>query len=536
MVRAVLVSLVAAAVDGQDLFLKSRTSPASAPSGFSWGWDDESPLDTYVNRVDPNYGWRDTGARVSMLLGGTGHLLNVTSQQWLDPSRAHLKDGGSIWSHQALTIVPKNMKIRNKGLIYITGGCNENPQVPKAADEEPAAVDAVSDDIGIVAVVLNQIPNCHMVYPSDPEQKPREEDAVIAWAWNMFLETGDPEWLPRLPMVKAAMAGMRAAEEYTKQAGLADIDGWLVAGASKRGWTTWLVGAVNCPSCPKIDAIAPIVPIVPNLREGVHHMWQAYGGFTFAFSDYAAVNFTQRMDDDRTTELLKIVDPISYVDRLERLPKTVLLSAGDEFMMMEWTQNWFDRFTGETHLYIADNAEHSMATGIVGLFRTVSTFANSVFLGGTRPSFSWELDTKAGKITVRVPQEHQDDCKVVLRHAHTLSAKRRDFRLVGAAETREDGTTFCPAPSIGPEKMDGFDICLQPVVWTGTTLNATEPGVYEAQAPRPLIGWTGAYVEVYFPSDTGLKQNYQLTTAGLVYPDTLPFPPCHGEGCVANLL
>ena len=28
--------------------------------------------------------------------------------------------------------------------------------------------------------------------------------------------------------------------------GLATLDGWFVAGASKRGWTTWMVGAVEC--------------------------------------------------------------------------------------------------------------------------------------------------------------------------------------------------------------------------------------------------------------------------------------------------
>merc|ERR1719213_1283252 len=110
-------------------------------------------------------------------------------------------------------------------------------------------------------------------------------------------------------MVKAAMQAMRAVLEYASQNDLGTIDGWLVSGASKRGWTTWMVGSVNCPTCPKIDAIAPVVPIVPNLREGVHHMWRAYGGFTFAFNDYTDVNFTTLIDSDGCKELFKIVDP-----------------------------------------------------------------------------------------------------------------------------------------------------------------------------------------------------------------------------------
>ena len=79
---------------------------------------------------------------------------------------------------------------------------------------------------------------------------------------------------------------MKAAEEFTTSMHIAAIDGWFVAGASKRGWTTWLVGAVECATCPKIVGIAPLVPIVPKLHEEIHRMYQAYGGYTFAFKDY----------------------------------------------------------------------------------------------------------------------------------------------------------------------------------------------------------------------------------------------------------
>jgi len=109
---------------------------------------------------------------------------------------------------------------------------------------------------------------------------------------------------------------MRAVQDFTKQKGItptltalwrsinpnpntlgvADISGWTVAGASKRGWTTWMVGAVTCPTCPTIIGIAPLVPIVPALHAEIHRQWMSYGGFTFAFSPYTEVNFTQMMD------------------------------------------------------------------------------------------------------------------------------------------------------------------------------------------------------------------------------------------------
>jgi hypothetical protein len=50
--------------------------------------------------------WHDTGARIKTTFGGVGHILNVTSQQWLDTSRAATArdpaNGGptDIWTHQ----------------------------------------------------------------------------------------------------------------------------------------------------------------------------------------------------------------------------------------------------------------------------------------------------------------------------------------------------------------------------------------------------------------------------------------------------
>jgi PhoPQ-activated pathogenicity-related protein len=80
--------------------------------------------------------------------------------------------------------------------------------------------------------------------------------------------------MPRLPMVKSLFQVMRAVQEFTVQEGIADIDGWITSGESKRGWTTALSGGVKCPTCAaKIIAIAPKVPIMPNIIEDIHYQW-----------------------------------------------------------------------------------------------------------------------------------------------------------------------------------------------------------------------------------------------------------------------
>jgi len=40
---------------------------------------DMNPFDEYINKVDPNYKWFETGVTFKTLFGGTAHMLNVTS-------------------------------------------------------------------------------------------------------------------------------------------------------------------------------------------------------------------------------------------------------------------------------------------------------------------------------------------------------------------------------------------------------------------------------------------------------------------------
>lgn len=493
-----------------------------------------APIDDYVNKDDGQFSWFDTNQTVKMLSGATGYILNVTSQKWLNESMA-VGPNGAIWTHQALVIVPKDLKVKNRGMIWITGGCNEHPGIPKATDEEPLSVDVISASTKSIGVVLYQIPNCHIVYPSDPSKRGRSEDAMIAWAWKEFLDSGNPEWLPRFPMVKGAMKAMQAVQEYTAEKGIADIDGWVVSGASKRGWTTWMVGAVDCPTCPKIVALAPVVPIVPALTLDMHHMFKAYGGWTFAFSDYMDVNLTTYLDTPGFAAMVANIDPIHepFLSRLANIPKHVIVSSDDEFMMMEWTNLWWDKMGGEKHLTIANNAEHSMATGVVELLETVVNTVASVYAGGKRPDWSYKADQESGVITVTIPPT-QPHGKVVLRKANTISKSIRDFRWARLANS-ENGNCTLPEIALKKPVMFGAN-CVAPIVWLGTTLEETSPGVYTASVDAPKEGWTGYYVEAFFPSDQGLKVEYQLTTPGMVWPNTYPHDDCTEAACKGHLL
>jgi PhoPQ-activated pathogenicity-related protein len=117
----------------------------------------------------------------------------------------------------------------------------------------------------------------------------------------------------------------------------------VVSGASKRGWTTWMVGAATCPDCPTVIGIAPLVPIVPDLNQIVHRQYQSLGGFTFAFKDYKEAGLFDIIDspDFRTIEAISDPGNAVYAKRLARLPKYVIVSSDDEFMQLDWTPLWY---------------------------------------------------------------------------------------------------------------------------------------------------------------------------------------------------
>ena len=165
-----------------------------------------------MEKEEEVYDWFEVeDSTIKSINGGTIHFLNVTSQQWLDESKAY-GPNGDIWTHTVAVNIPKNLKHTNISVALVANGCNDNWKLPSAHDTTILFSDEMAHMAEMISITIYQVPNCHIIYPSDPSQKPRSEDAVLAWAWREF--HGDPtnfEWLPRMPMAKAAFQSMRAA-------------------------------------------------------------------------------------------------------------------------------------------------------------------------------------------------------------------------------------------------------------------------------------------------------------------------------------
>ena len=130
--------------------------------------------DSYMEKEEDVYDWFEykNSSRKSVN-GGTIHYLNVTSQTWLDTSMA-AGHNGNIWSHKVVVVVPKNLKYTNFSLAYATGWCNgghdgqDTDYLPEPTDEDVFVADEFAHQSQMIAITVFQIPNCPIIYPSDP--------------------------------------------------------------------------------------------------------------------------------------------------------------------------------------------------------------------------------------------------------------------------------------------------------------------------------------------------------------------------------
>mmetsp|Transcript_34025 Transcript_34025/g.43883 ORF Transcript_34025/g.43883 Transcript_34025/m.43883 type:complete len:532 (-) Transcript_34025:234-1829(-) len=513
-----------------------------------------TPLDDYVWEPDDNYKWVDTGETIhgrneDGSVHYTGYLLNMTSQQWLTPEDV----SRSIWWHMLVVIVPTNLDptFNLNSTMWVTGWSNEGGW-PSATDEDIVTTAALSMGTGTISAALFQIPNEHIVFSSDPIQKSRSEDAIIAFTWDHFLkDSSDPTWLVRFPMVKAVLRAMDTVTDFVESSSLPELAGYsptyyAVSGASKRGWTTWLVGAVD-PD--RVVAIVPIVLDALNFIKFAHHQWKSYHGWSFALADYYDMNITSRFDDPNMQLLSEYVDPYYYLDRLT-MPVMVINAVGDEFQQPDDTHYWWDSLPEPKHFLMVPNSEHSLATGIFEAVPAIGTWLKYLLDKRAVPTMEWSIDNTTGTITVVLDKVPVDATALHVRkyYANTWGGNaRRDFRLLNLDDP-------CESPIVS----DGT--CLNDkVLWKFENLTAEADGVtYIATHETPTDGTFAAFfIDVTYvkdpetneaiyspPGDAWVPEfiprdapgQLEFTSEVSIVPNTFPYEDCSGVDCYGTLV
>jgi len=424
-------------------------------------------LDDYVAKPDPSYKY--TVTKTIDGAGYTGYVVDMISQTW----RTKDEVDRTQWRHWLRIVKPDNAK-GDTALLYINGGSNRGGP-PESID---MMLGMMAMQVKSVIVDLKMVPNQPLTFAGDG--RARSEDAIIAYTFDKYLATGDATWPLLLPMVKSAVRAMDTVQTHLKglDVGAVDIKKFVVAGGSKRGWTTWLTAAVD----KRVVAICPAVIDVLNMGESMRHHRAAYGFWAPAIHDYQENKIFDRLDTPRGKELQTFIDPYSYRERY-KMPKYLLNSTGDQFFVSDSAQFYFDDLPGEKYLRYFPNTGHGLS---MSAFGAVATFYKSILADAARPKFSWTVRDN-GAIVVKCETEPKE-----VKLWQATNEEKRDFRIdvLGAK-------------------------------WQGEPLEAKGKGRYVGKVAEPEKGWTGYFVELTF--DGGEVGQYEFTTEIRVLPKTLPF-------------
>lgn len=463
-------TLATSALAGIALFssLLTAASPIPAPQASA----QETALDRYVAKPDPSYSWKLINTIAGE--GYKGYVIDLTSQTW----RSTDEVDRPVWKHW-LTIVKPDKTASNKALLFIGGGSNRDAAPTKISDRLVSFAMEANTAVAELGMVPNQ-----PLYFSDSKDKGRSEDDLIAYSRVKQMKTGDDTWLVRLAMVKSGVRALDATQEFLASyaGGRLKIDQFVVSGGSKRGWTTWLVGAVD----KRVIAIMPTVIDALNSEAITRHHFEAYGFFSQSLNDYVNHKlFPDKIGTPEYQHILAIEDAYNYRNR-ERLkiPKYLVNASGDQFFLPDNSQFYFDKLQGEKYLRYAPNSKHNLAG--TDARESLLAFYQAVISNKPRPRFSWKKE-KDGALIVTVKDKPRE-----VNVWQATNPKARDFRV----------------DTIGN-------------AYTSTPLKEDKPGVYVARMKNPASGFTAYFVELVY--DSGGKYPFKFTTEVSVVPDVLPF-------------
>jgi PhoPQ-activated pathogenicity-related protein len=436
---------------------------------------EETLLDQYVYSPDASFHYEI--AYQGKKDGYTFYVLKMISQEWL--TEAEVDE--PAWWHWIRIVVPDTIK-HNTGMMMIGGGAKDDdlPEEPGQILEQSALLThSVTADI-------HNIPNQPLAFKGD-DYGPRFEDELIAYGWKKFLEGGaqdeDAIWLARLPMTKAVVRAMDAVSKVVSGETNSSLDRYMVAGGSKRGWTTWTTAAVD----DRVVAIVPIVIDLLNVVPSFDHHWRNYGFWAPAVGNYVEEGIMDWMHTNEFARLLEITEPYSYLDRYD-IPKLLLNATGDQFFQPDSWKFYWDDLPDEKYVRYVPNTGHSLKES--DAIETLISYYQYIIDKDDRPQFEWSVKGSHVHITTD-PQNPPTNIKLWQAASHE---KSRDFRI----------------------DVIGKD-------WTDSTLSVQPSGKYHIDLAIPSEGWKAYFVELTFKQQDKLP--LKLTTGVSVLPEVYPFEP-----------
>ncbi|NPV79984.1 MAG: hypothetical protein HPY52_06860 [Firmicutes bacterium] len=379
-------------------------------------------LQDYLQNGDPTFAWQKID-EIPVDTQGKFYLLSLTSQSWHD----------IVWTHQVGFYVPKTLLNPHLAMVYITGSddlsTGQNEIIPLAL--------TVSDVIQAPVAILNNVPN-------QPLFGGLTEDALIAHTFVQFLETGDSTWPALLPMVKSAVRAMDAIQAFAKQDLGLEIDSFIVTGASKRGWTSWLTGAVD----PRVKGIIPMSYNNLNLAEQMKLQLEQFGTYSASINDYTRLGLTDLAGGEEGQLLMAIVDPYSFRDQLD-IPKLIVVGTNDSYWPVDALNVYLKDLPGPTYQLFLPNAGHGLGD-YDDLLTTMGAFYLHVSGLIRLPNINWQFSSRpdgAAELHVDVsPGTAVDEVQFWAAFSDTRDFRQAVWTQVGAYEKAPCAHQVAPSP------------------------------------------------------------------------------------------
>lgn len=279
--------------------------------------------------------------------------------------KAHIWQGHT-WEHEIKIYRPLVESISDACYVEITGD--------NAGLADDTYGQALADALRMPVATVFQVPN-------QPLWDMREDD-LIAHTFEKFVETGDGEWPLLVPMVRSAICALDTLDAWFE----GNFKKYIVGGASKRGWTSWLLAQAGD------DRVAGIVPVVfDNLGISVQmqHQQELWAEQSPMLDDYTRRKLHEISDTDRGRELVEMVDPWTGLAD-QKIPALVITGSNDPYWTVDATRHYYSSLPKGSGLLVVPNMGHS--TGEWDFrFSTVAAFCAACLGKGKFPEVHFDI-------------------------------------------------------------------------------------------------------------------------------------------------
>jgi PhoPQ-activated pathogenicity-related protein len=347
-------------------------------------------LEAYVHAPDSKFAWKRV--EQSTTAGFAITHLEMTSQKWRDHT----------WTHHVQIVRPAVVRNTNIAFLYITGDGTGRGSINMLS--------LLAERAGAVAAVVSQVPN-------QPLYGGKSEDALIAHTFEQYFKTGDETWPLLFPMTKSAVRAMDAVAAFALREHGAVITNFVVAGMSKRGWTTWLAGAVD----PRVKGISPMVIDMLNWKKQIEWAEKVYGKQSEQIHDYTDLNLHLKLDEPRIVNLRSWVDPYSLRNRYT-MPKLILLGTNDPYWTVDSLRHYWNELPGPKFIFQTPNGGHGLGD-MKDATAALAAFFEMIADGSELPKVTWNFTGKDGsELDLNVTPVAQST------RLFTADSRDRDFR------------------------------------------------------------------------------------------------------------